>query len=752
MIAYNFRRLPNSVTLMKPSPSTLVAVFMVLALALGPAYVRAQTAAELLEPIDRAMALAEASLRAGERQMAESRYRSAAFDAWMLAGSLHVADGRLTEARDAFQHASRAVANADAALKSLAVVHLQLKAGAEAVAILTGLSARAPTDLQIRRLLAEALTASGQPEQAVQTLEEAHAAAPDHPEIMFLLAAGYLQLKKTDAAVRLFDTVASARPIPQTWVLIGRTYRDFRLFDRARAALNTALEQDPTTRRAHYYLGTLAIMSEGDVPLAEAIGEFRAELKLAPEDPIVNLRLGMALADARQEAAALQPLGLAARLAPSAVAFHHLGRCELALGRAADAVTSLRRALELAKDDAASRVVRIHYQLALALRQTGAEADAAEHFAAAKAGSERQTDAERERLARYLDDVSDGAAPGSAAPLALESPLSGVTPAVRKAAAQDVRTVLARALMNLGVMRVQAQQFPRAAEFLEQAAAVDPDFPQVQYALGAARFNAKQYGTAAEALARARAADPANAGLRRMLALAHFNTGAYREAADLLASDEGRASDPSLQYTYGLALVRSDRAAEAEDVFTRMLADHGDRAELHVILGQAHAQQGNFDAAVQALDRARSLKPDVAEANATLGFIYLKQGKLGEATAALRAELQNHPTHLFARHTLAAVLDLDGQPAEAMTLLRGVLEEQPEFGDARYLLGKILLAEGHADRAIPHLETAVRLSPDDASYHYQLALGYRKLGRQDRADHHIALFQALKDKARRKSP
>lgn len=711
----------------------------------------AQTAADVLAPIDQRMALAEASLRSGELQIAESRYRVAAFDAWMMAGALHVAAGRLPEARDAFQEASQMVADADPAFRSLALVQMQIGEQGEAVRLLTRLSGRAPKDLQTRRLLAQALAANGQPEEAVQTLEEAHALEADDPEVAFLLAAAYLQAKRVDRAERLFAQVAAARPIPQTWVLIGRTYRDFRLFEQARVALNRALAQDPAIRRAHYYLGTLAVMSEGDVPLEEAIREFRAELKLTPEDPVVSLRLGMALADARREEEALQPLGIAARMSPSAVAFHHLGRCQLAVRRAADAVASLRRALELAVGDEKSRVRRIHYHLALALRQTGAEAEAAVHFDAAKEGSERRVDAEREGLARYLDDSTEPT-PAAAARLALESPFASLTPAVRDQVARGVRTSLARAYLNLGVMRAQARAFAPASELFAKAALVDPEFPQVQYSLGSSLFNAKQYDRAAAALDRALATDPGNPDVRRMLALAHFNTGAYRQAADLLATDPGRTSDPSLQYTYGLALVRSDRARDAESVFTRMLADHGDRAELHVILGQAHAQQGNFDAAIQALERARAIRPDVADANATLGFIYLKQGKLVEATAALRGELRNDPKHLLARHTLATVLDLDGQPIEAMTLLRDLLHDQPAFGDARYLFGKILLAGGEADAAVPQLEAAVRLSPDDASYHYQLAQAYRKLGRAELADRHLALFQSLKDKARARTP
>lgn len=710
----------------------------------------AQTA-DVLAPIDRGLALAEASLREGELQIAESRYRAAAFDAWMLAGALHVTAGRLPDARDAFRHASQTVADARAAFRSLALVQMQIGETTEAVAILTRLSASAPHDLDTRRLLAQALTATGQVAEAVQTLEEARALAPEDAEVTFLLAAAYLQSKRVDDAGRLFAEVAAARPIPQTWVLIGRTYRDFRLFAEARAAFKKALERDPATRRAHYYLGTVALMSEGDVPLEEAIREFRAELKLTPDDPVVHLRLGMALADARREKEALQPLQIAARLSPSAVAFHHLGRCQLAVGRPLDAIKSLRRALALAATDDGPRVQRIHYQLALALRETGAAADAAAHFEAAKAGSERRVDAEREGLARYLDETPDRA-PAAAARLALESPLSDLAADAREALARNVSTALARAYLNLGILRAQAQRFEAASGFLAQAAAADPAFPQVQYALGTARFNARQYDRAAVALERALEADPGNAAVRRMLALAHFNSGAYRQAADLLAADPARESDASLQYTYGVALVRSDRATDAQAVFTRMLAEHGDNAELHVILGQAHAQQGDFDAASQALDRARRLKPGVADANATLGLMYLKQGKLTDAAGALREELRNNPRHLAARHLLATVLELQGESAEALTLLRGVLDDQPEFGDARYLLGKILVAAGDPDAAVPHLEAAVRISPEDASYHYQLAHAYRKLGRSALADTHLGIFQSLKDKARRRRP
>ena len=73
---------------------------------------------------------------------------------------------------------------------------------------------------------------------------------PRDLEIAFMLASGYLRLKNTEAAARTFDQIVAARPLPQTHVLIGRTYRDFGEYGRARTALNEALKRDPRVRRA----------------------------------------------------------------------------------------------------------------------------------------------------------------------------------------------------------------------------------------------------------------------------------------------------------------------------------------------------------------------------------------------------------------------------------------------------------------------------------------------------------------------
>jgi Flp pilus assembly protein TadD len=281
---------------------------------------------------------------------------------------------------------------------------------------------------------------------------------------------------------------------------------------------------------------------------------------------------------------------------------------------------------------------------------------------------------------------------------------------------------------------------------LEKAAELDADSSRVQSSLGVAYFNAGQFDKATAPLSRALAANPQDAPLKRMLAMAWLNTKAYDKAADLLGDDPEVSSNPSLQFAYGLALVKSDRAAEAEGVFSQLLARHGDSAELSVLLGQAYAQQGEFDSARESLRRALQLKPNVAEANATLGLMYLRQGRLPEAEEALRAELKEHPDDVPSQQNLAIVLDEEQRPAEAISLLRSVLKSQPERASARYLLGKILLAQGNATEAVEHLETAAGQAPGDAKIRYQLGQAYQRLGRTEMATQQFELFRQLKVK------
>ncbi len=342
----------------------------------------------------------------------------------------------------------------------------------------------------------------------------------------------------------------------------------------------------------------------------------------------------------------------------------------------------------------------------------------------------------------------------SGAPAAPEAAgdAGALTAGERVARERRIRELAARAAYNLGVLAAQEKQFAEAGAFFDLARDAQPAFPRVDYAAGVAYFNARDFDRAKTPLERAVTADTADVEARRMLALVEFNLEHYARAAALLEQDPARANQAALQYTYGVALVRSGQADKASDVFSTLVTAHADSPEVNVVLGLAHAEQGDFDSAIQSLERARRLDPSVPEAATALGTIRLRQGRLDLAEPLLREAVTKHPDDRRAGEALGEVLSLLGRRDEAIAQLRTVVAAAPERAKAQYLLGKALLAEDRVADAIPCLEASVRLAPKEASSRFQLAQAYRKAGDTTRADEEFKAYQALKEQRRAVRP
>ena len=732
-------------------------------LALSPAPASGRSSAgddrSPLAAVARLMAEAETAIQRGESELAESRHRSALFEGWLLLGSLARQEGDLAAARLALERAIAAAMDVRRAQMQLAVVLAETGDSGAAEAVLRSLIAKDKDDFQARRLLSETLADAGRLDEAVQELEQLVFLNRGEPQSLYLLATAYLKQERVEAADEILARIAEALPRPQTHVLIGRTYRDSDRHERARRALTTALEMDPEVARAHYYLGTVDLLDQGMDLLDSAMAHFVEELRVSPGDEMSSLYLGIALTERRRFAEAIPHLEVASRLREvRADALRFLGQCLAATGRVDEAIAAFRGGLEAAEADLEERssdevpearnlqISSLHFQLGQALRRAGDRQAAGFHFDAAKQYQARSTESARESLDRYLSGETQVLGQLEASPREPSGPAYGE--AQMAALRSSLRKSLARAYFDLGVLKTRASEPRRAADLLAQALAMDPDMPNGQYSLGVARFNAGQFELATGPLSLALGERPGDVDLAQLLALAWLNSKEYSRAAEALAQLPRRSSDPRLQYAYGLALVRSDRAAEAEEVFRLLLRDNAAWPELNVVLAQAHAQQGDFEAATELLHRAIELDPEVAEAHGTLGEIHLRRGELAAAEEELRAELRSHPEDTRTQYTLATVLDLAQKAEEAKTLLRSLLEAEPHLAKGRYLLGKILLAQGSAEQAREQLEAAAGLAPEDPNIHYQLGQAYQKLGLRDEARQQFDTFRRLKDERR----
>ena len=521
--------------------------------------------------LGRSMAAAEARLAAGDLAAAEQLYRNALFEGLVLLGTLDRLGGRVDNARQQLSRAMAFVPDDPGAALALASAQLQAGDAAQAVTVLEAQPAAGARDLETTRVLARAQASAGRTAEALRTLEEGATASPDDPEAGFVIAGEYLWLKQVDAAERLFARVVERRPLALTHVLIGRAYRDAGEYERARRELRRALELDPEVRRAHYYLGTVAVSDPAPGPdrLEAAIAEFREELRSAGDDPLVLDQLGTTLLEAARPDEALAALERAAGLEPRALYVYDLGRAQLALGRPADAAASQRRALQLAGEQGGgeAELEKIHYQLGIALSRQGAAQQAKQHLDEARRLAARWTDTSR-RVTTVNPAGMAGSRPGVASMAVAESsPLAQLPAPRRHELADQVRLALAQGYLNLGVMQARQQQLARAAELFGTASELAPEFPGVQYALGVARYNTGEFDKATEPLSRALAGDPGNATLRRMLAMARLNTGAHQKAVELLEGDPELASNPDLRLALGMAYRGLGQAAKANEQF-----------------------------------------------------------------------------------------------------------------------------------------------------------------------------------------
>jgi tetratricopeptide (TPR) repeat protein len=233
-----------------------------LALACLPALgVRAQEGS--LEAMELSISRADKSLRDGNSAGAEAAYHQGILEGWLLLGTLERLEGHPEQARDAF-----------------------LKASKEAGGERRGAFAAAQLFIQQDEL-----------PEARKNLERLLKEDPGDLEAAFALGRVELGEKKPAAAEALFGRLQRERPIPQTHLIVGRTWRDFGDFTRARASFNAALALDAAAPHAHYELGLTALRGEGRAGLEAAIPEFQAELARDPADTRAALELGVALVE-----------------------------------------------------------------------------------------------------------------------------------------------------------------------------------------------------------------------------------------------------------------------------------------------------------------------------------------------------------------------------------------------------------------------------------------------------------------------
>ncbi len=487
---------------------------------------------------------------------------------------------------------------------------------------------------------------------------------------------------------------------------LGKLYHGLQLLDsHAFTALQAAEDcyreasrLEPTDHRWPY-LTAFASQTAGD--LEAAASAYRATIAIEPDlIPALHRLAETETARGRPEAAAAlwnRALEVQSEFAP---ALYALGALALDRGDAETATGFLERAL--AAEPAAGRG---HYSLGMAYRGLGDEERAATHLAQAS----------------HMDFTLDD-------PLVRELPYlpTGST-----------------ALVQQGLIAIQAGEFAAAATLFGRAVEADPTNLEARQHLALAHMDAGHFDQAQTAYEELLALDPTSASAHFELAQLHAGLGRPLEAIRRLTAATELAPDyKQAHYQLALVLERAGRPREALERYDRVLSLDPSYAEASTRRAGALAAAGRPAEALEILEARVAEAPSDAAALHALSVVLRQQDRLPEARTALQRGLASAsfaaPDEARLRTELGGIFAIQGRLREAARELETAQQLDPAEPQTSFVLGMILLDLRRPEQAARAFAAALAVRPDLTAARVRLA---SILAQTDRCGEALALLE-----------
>jgi Flp pilus assembly protein TadD len=226
---------------------------------------------------------------------------------------------------------------------------------------------------------------------------------------------------------------------------------------------------------------------------------------------------------------------------------------------------------------------------------------------------------------------------------------SKVPQAAEQKAAKQYRAFVAEIISSsyndLGVMRAKNSKFAEAAEFFKQAATWRPALPGLDRNWGLACYRAELYSEAVPPLERQLAAHPNDHLVRQLLGLSYFLTDNFVKTAEVLQPFlKAPPDDPGLLLAWGTALIRTRQSELAAKIFRHLLEQNAANPSVHLLLGQAYAQQEDFADSLNELKSALQLDPRLPRHTISWASSTFRQSDFESAAAEFSSELEIRPS------------------------------------------------------------------------------------------------------------
>ncbi len=265
---------------------------------------------------------------------------------------------------------------------------------------------------------------------------------------------------------------------------------------------------------------------------------------------------------------------------------------------------------------------------------------------------------------------------------------------------------------RLGLIQVQERlgNSDETLRVVEEALEMAPGHPEVLFLRGRLNYRRGNYPGAVEDLQASLRAAPGNAEAFFHLGLAHLKQDRFVQAAEQFR--ETIRVDPGhlgAQQNLGraLRLQGADRGAEEEEGRFREIRDLQDRKRqilAHRDEAIAAYNAGDFESAVERLQRIVEVRAEDGQAATYLGSAYLALGKFGRAGDFLERGLRLDPQNQFALMELGRLSALRGDYGRAEDLLKQAIQLNPEFPFPHYFLSGLYRSQGRIPESLREME------------------------------------------------
>ena len=209
-----------------------------------------------------------------------------------------------------------------------------------------------------------------------------------------------------------------------------------------------------------------------------------------------------------------------------------------------------------------------------------------------------------------------------------------------------------------------------------------------------------------------------------------------------------RAQQIMLQYIGGASIkwnagLFDEGATLIQRVQNLFRADPTWRAFELFFQGRAEIERGNYQQAVNLLQRTIQVHPEADYARNALGLAFWKQGQLQQAIPPLQQAIAFNPIWIYPRVTLALIYMEQRLFQQAEQTLQAGLRIDNRYSPASRSLGQLYLIQQRLSESEPQLNRAIQSDPGNAYAYDTLGGLYRLQGRDPEAEQMFRLAVQL---------